>query len=217
MAGGDGVTVFVTGSFSVSADNIRWLRANAPEITSVELVLDSGQLCTRASAAGRAVGIVDAATPELAGLAERFGSVAAGGILAVTANPDEGHVVGLFARGVMGVTLTSSPAEELVTTIRGMASGHWFAPPRYLAALAETVVRNPRGPRAQKLRELLTERELDVLLLLAAGSANQEIADKLGISVTTVRSHVLSILRKLNVPNRTVAAICAYRSGLVGV
>lgn len=217
MAGGDGVTVFVTGSFSVSADNIRWLRANAPEITSVELVLDSGQLCTRASAAGRAVGIVDAATPELAGLAERFGSVAAGGILAVTANPDEGHVVGLFARGVMGVTLTSSPAEELVTAIRGVASGHWFAPPRYLAALAETVVRNPRGPRAQKLRELLTERELDVLLLLAAGSANQEIADKLGISVTTVRSHVLSILRKLNVPNRTVAAICAYRSGLVGV
>ena len=217
MAGGDGVTVFVTGSFSVSADNIRWLRANAPEITSVELVLDSGQLCTRASAAGRAVGIVDAATPELAGLAERFGSVAAGGILAVTANPDEGHVVGLFARGVMGVTLTSSPAEELVTAIRGVASGHWFAPPRYLAALAETVVRNPRGPRAQKLRELLTERELDVLLLLAAGCANQEIADKLGISVTTVRSHVLSILRKLNVPNRTVAAICAYRSGLVGV
>ncbi|MEQ0558078.1 response regulator transcription factor [Amycolatopsis sp. NEAU-NG30] len=217
MAAGDGVTVLVTGSFSVSADNIRWLRANAPEITSVELVLDTGQLCTRASAAGRAVGIVDASTPELPALAERFGSVAAGGILAVTANPAEEHVVGLFARGVMGVTLTSSPAEELVTAIRGVASGHWFAPPRYLAAVAETVVRNPRGPRAQKLRELLTDRELDVLLLLAAGSANQEIADKLGISVTTVRSHVLSILRKLNVPNRTVAAICAYRSGLVGV
>ena len=66
MAGGDGVTVLVTGSFSVSADNIRWLRANAQEITSVELVLDRHQLCTRAAAAGRAVGIVDAATPELA-------------------------------------------------------------------------------------------------------------------------------------------------------
>lgn len=217
MGDGDGVTVLVTGSFSVSADNIRWLRANAPEITSVELVVDPGQLCTRAGAAGRAVGIVDAATPELAGLAERFGSVAAGGILAVTANPAEDHVVELFARGVLGVTLTSSPAEELVTAIRGVASGHWFAPPRYLAAVAETVVRNPRGPRARKLRELLTERELDVLLLLAAGCANQAIADKLGISVTTVRSHVLSILRKLNVPNRTVAAICAYRSGLAGV
>jgi DNA-binding NarL/FixJ family response regulator len=217
VAGGDGVTVLVTGSFSVSADNIRWLRANAPEIAGVELVLDRDQLCTRASAARRAVGIVDAATPDLTGLAERFGSVAAGGILAVTANPAEEHVVGLFARGVMGVTLASSPAEELVTAIRGVASGHWFAPPRYLAAVAETVVRNPRGPRARKLRELLTERELDVLLLLASGSANQEIADALGISVTTVRSHVLSILRKLNVPNRTVAAICAYRSGLVGV
>ncbi|HET6708799.1 response regulator transcription factor [Amycolatopsis sp.] len=217
MRGGDGVTVLVTGSFSVPADNIRWLRANAPEIATVELVVDRDQLCTRASAAGRAVGIVDAATPELPVLAERFGTVAVGGILAVTANPAEDHVVGLFARGVTGVVLTSSPAEELVTAIRGVASGHWFAPPRYLAALAETVVRNPRGPRARHLRELLTERELEVLLLLASGSANQEIADALGISVTTVRSHVLSILRKLNVPNRTVAAICAYRSGLAGV
>ncbi|MEU4251824.1 response regulator transcription factor [Amycolatopsis sp. NPDC026612] len=207
----------MTGSFSVSADNIRWLRANAPEIAAVELVVDRDQLCTRAGAAGRAVGIVDAATPDLTALAERFGAVAAGGILAVTANPAEDHVAGLFTRGITGVVLTSSPAEELVTAVRGVASGHWFAPPRYLPALAETVVRNPRGPRARQLRELLTERELDVLLLLASGSANQEIADVLGISVTTVRSHVLSILRKLNAPNRTVAAICAYRSGLAGV
>lgn len=216
MAGAEGITVLVTGSLSLSAENTRWLRSAAPEIDSVELVLDRQQLCTRASGTRRAVGIVDATTPELPALARQFGAVAVGGLLAVTANPDETHVVGLFGRGVMGVILASSPAEELITAVRGVASGHWFVSPRYLPALAEIVAHDPYGPRARKLRELLTERELDVLLLLASGEANQEIADHLGISVTTVRSHVLSILRKMNVPNRTVAAISAYRSGLAG-
>jgi DNA-binding NarL/FixJ family response regulator len=159
---------------------------------------------------------VDADLPDLPTLVARFPQVASGGILAVATDPDERQVVDLVTRGVMGVVHTASPAEELITAIRAIAAGYLFVPPRFLPALAYTVLRNPRNAGARELRELLTDRELDVLMLLASGSANRDIADKLGISVTTVRSHVLSILRKMNVPNRTMAAISAYRSGLTG-
>lgn len=67
---------------------------------------------------------------------------------------------------------------------------------------------------AHRLRRLLTGRELDVLRLLVSGSSNREIAAELRVSVTTVRTHVQSILRKLSAPNRTAAAIVGDRSGL---
>ena len=67
---------------------------------------------------------------------------------------------------------------------------------------------------AQCLRSVLTSRELDVLRLLMSGGSNQDIAVELGISVTTVRTHVQRILRKLDVPNRTGAAILAHGLGL---
>ncbi len=217
MSGSDGITVLLADVFSVSEDNVLRIRLTMPEISSVERVADSRQLCARAARAALAVGVVDAQTPDIAALVERFAKGASGGIVAVAADPAPARITELFAGGVMGVVLASGPAEELITAIRAVAAGHQFVPPPYLPALAEAVLRHPKGERARALRSLLTDRELDVLLLVAAGGANREIADQLGISVTTVRSHVLSILRKLNVPNRTMAAICAYRSGLAGI
>ena len=208
------IVVLVAGGFGVSPDNISRLRHTVPELDAIEVAADRDQLCARAAAAGCAVGIVDAESPGLPQLVERFHQEAAGGILAVMEDAAEGQIVELLSAGVMGVVFACSPAEELITAIRAIAAGHMFVPPPFLPALADTMLHNPLGDRARELRRILTGRELDVLLLLASGSANREIADELGISVTTVRSHVLSILRKMNVPNRTVAAIHAFRSGL---
>ncbi|MFC0429187.1 response regulator transcription factor [Kutzneria buriramensis] len=217
MLGPSAITVVVLGALRVSDENVRLLRTIAPEIGSVELVASGEQLCAEAAVWGRVVGIVDAGTPGLPAVAERFRRVAEGGLLAVAVHPNEAQVKELFACGVMGVVLTSGPAEELITAVRAISAGHMFVPPQFLPVLAETVLRNPYNERARELRGLLTEREMEVLMLLAGGRTNPEIAGQLGISVATVRSHVLTILRKMKVPNRTVAAICAYRSGLVGV
>jgi DNA-binding NarL/FixJ family response regulator len=211
------ITVVVAGAFSVSDENVHRLCAAAPEIRSVELVATGEHLCAEAAVWGHVVGIVDAGMPGLPLVVERFRKVARGGILAVATRPDDRQVKELFASGVMGMVLTSGPAEELITAVRAICAGHMFVPPKFLAILAETVLHNPYNERARELRGLLTDRELEVLLLLAGGSSNPEIADRLGISVTTVRSHVLTILRKMKVRNRTLAAICAYRSGLITV
>ena len=70
-------------------------------------------------------------------------------------------------------------------------------------------------PTSQSNLSALTERELDVLRALGQGLANQEIAEKLNIEITTVRSHISRILNKLNLDNRTQAALYAVESGLV--
>ena len=90
------------------------------------------------------------------------------------------------------------------------AAGQVQIEPRAMARLMREV-RAPDNP------EPLTERETDVLRLLAQGQSNKEIAHNLSVSEKTVKSHVSSILRKLDVPSRTQAALYAVRQGLVSI
>lgn len=131
-------------------------------------------------------------------------------VIALTSVLEDASVVGAVRAGAIGYLLKDTKADELCRSIKAAAAGQVQLSPQAAARLMREV-RAPESPQS------LTERETEVLRLLAEGKANKEIALALSISETTVKTHVSNILMKLGVPSRTQAALYAVRIGLVSV
>jgi DNA-binding NarL/FixJ family response regulator len=130
-------------------------------------------------------------------------------VLVLTSLEDQARVTMALKVGALGYILKNSSPEELVHAIRSVYMGQVTVP----AGLARAILVQESAAALPTPTEL-TGRELDVLRALAHGLSNQEIADALSISTFTVRSHVRSILGKLNFSNRTQAAAYAIEIGL---
>jgi DNA-binding NarL/FixJ family response regulator len=128
--------------------------------------------------------------------------------IALTSVLDDNSVVGAVRAGAIGYLLKDTEADDLRRAIKAAAAGQVQLSPKAAARLMREV-RAPDSPEA------LTEREIDVLRLLAQGQANKQIAASLHIGEKTVKTHVSNILAKLGVPSRTQAALYAVRIGLV--
>ena len=128
-------------------------------------------------------------------------------IIALTSVLEDASVVGAVRAGAIGYLLKDAQADELCRAIRAAAAGQVQLSPK----AAERLMREVRAPESP---EVLTQRETEVLRLLAQGQANKEIGRTLNISEKTVKTHVSSILAKLGVPSRTQAALYAVRIGL---
>lgn len=131
-------------------------------------------------------------------------------VIALTSVLEDEKVIGAIKAGAIGYLLKDTQADELCRAIKAAAAGQVQLSPQAAARLMREV-RAPESP------EKLTERETDVLRLLASGRANKEIALELDIGEKTVKTHVSAILRKLDVPSRTQAALYAVRIGLVSI
>jgi DNA-binding NarL/FixJ family response regulator len=129
-------------------------------------------------------------------------------VLALTSVLEDASVTGAVRAGAIGYLLKDTQAEELRRAIKAAAAGQVQLSPQAAARLMREV-RAPESP------ESLTERETDVLRLLAQGQANKEIARSLQIGEKTVKTHVSNILAKLGVQSRTQAALYAVHIGLV--
>jgi DNA-binding NarL/FixJ family response regulator len=129
-------------------------------------------------------------------------------VLALTSVLEDASVTGAVRAGAVGYLLKNTQADELCRAIKAAAAGQVYLTPEAAARLMREV-RAPESP------ETLTEREVDVLRLLAEGYANKEIARDLGIGEKTVKTHVSNILAKLGVQSRTQAALYAVHIGLV--
>lgn len=129
-------------------------------------------------------------------------------VIALTSVLDDGAVVGAVKSGATGYLLKDTQADELCRAIKAAAEGQVQLSPQAAARLVREV-QAPQSP------EPLTERETDVLRLLAQGQANKQIARSLQIGEQTVKTHVSNILSKLGVQSRTQAALHAVRVGLV--
>src|SRR4051812_14071575 len=129
-------------------------------------------------------------------------------VVALTSVLEDASVTGAIRAGAIGYLLKNTEAEQLRQAIRAAAAGQVQLAPEAATRLMREV-RTPESP------EMLTGRESEVLKLLARGKANKQIARELFISEKTVRSHVHSILSKLNVRSRTQAALYAVRIGLL--
>ena len=129
-------------------------------------------------------------------------------VVALTSVLEDASVTGAIQAGAIGYLLKTTEADELCDAIKAAAAGQVRLAPEAAARLMREV-RAPESPEA------LTERETQVLKLIAHGKANKQIARELFIGEATVKSHVHSILSKLNVSSRTQAALYAGRIGLV--
>ena len=115
--------------------------------------------------------------------------------------------------GAAGYLLKDVSREELVDAIRQVATGGAFIESQMLKGMLSEM--KPTGAGPSPAAKNLTKREREILTLVAEGMSNREIAEKLVLSPETVKSHVAAILEKLNVSDRTQAAIYAVRNGLV--
>ncbi len=129
-------------------------------------------------------------------------------VIALTSVLEDNAVIGAVRAGAIGYLLKDTESEELIRAIKAAAAGQVQLSPKAAARLMREV-RTPDNP------ETLTERETEVLRLLAQGMSNKEIAYTLTIGEKTVKTHVSNILGKLHVTSRTQAALYAARIGLV--
>lgn len=131
-------------------------------------------------------------------------------IVALTSVLEDRLVIDAVEAGAMGYLLKESGPDTLFDAIRAASRGEVRLDPRAQRRLLREV-------RTPEMRESLTARETDTLRLLARGMANREIAEELGVSEMTVKTHVSSVLSKLDLKSRTQAALFALREGLVGL
>ena len=135
-------------------------------------------------------------------------------VLVLSVSAQEADVTEAIMAGASGYVLKERPVEEVVAGIQAAAGGHAVISPRVATLLLGRVREEVQAERDLSAMHLST-RELEVLGLLADGMANQEIADALYISPSTVRNHVANILAKLHVDNRVQAAVRAVRGRIV--
>ncbi|MET4427903.1 response regulator transcription factor [Mycolicibacterium sp. 624] len=182
----------VVGEASSEGEAEAVVRAVSPDVVLLDLKLSAGSdfeglsLCTKLSAAHPQVGL-----------------------LVLTTFLDEDLVVRAVHAGARGYVVKDVDTTELVRAIRAISSGESAFDARSAAA----VVRSLNG--RTEPRQQLTDRELDVLRLLATGLSNQKIGETLFISGTTAKFHVSNIMRKLEVSRRAEAVYAASKRGLI--
>jgi DNA-binding NarL/FixJ family response regulator len=137
-------------------------------------------------------------------------------VVVLTTFDQNEYVVRALRAGAYGFLLKDAPASRLVTAVRAAASGEALIEPAITRRLLERFAAPDAGPAAlpASLRTL-TERELDVLRLVARGLSNAEIAEELVVAETTVKTHVARVLAKLGLRDRVQAVVLAYESGFV--
>ncbi|MGA2159271.1 MAG: response regulator transcription factor [Dehalococcoidia bacterium] len=130
----------------------------------------------------------------------------------LTTYSDDEYIFKGIAAGARAYLLKDAPREELFKAIRAVSRGESLIQPvvasRLLDRLAELSKKTPSA-------EMLSERELEVLRLMASGVSNKDIAEQLSITQSTVKTHITSIFQKLNVTTRTEAVTTALRKGMI--
>lgn len=137
-------------------------------------------------------------------------------ILVVTSFGDNDHVFAAIKAGADGYLLKDAPSNDVLAAIRDLYAGHRRIPADIAIRLLQEM-KSPLAPDSDPTVEPLTERELDTLKLVARGYSNQEIAEHLSLSESTVRAYVSHILGKLHVASRTQATLYALRTGIASL
>ncbi|KEK23700.1 response regulator [Bacillus gaemokensis] len=131
-------------------------------------------------------------------------------IVVVTSFLDDEKLYPVIEAGATSYLLKTSKASDIADAVRATYDGETVLEPKVTGKMMSRM----RQKKEQPLHEDLTEREFEILLLIAEGKSNQEIADELFIALKTVKTHVSNILNKLNVSDRTQAVIYAFRHQL---
>lgn len=134
-------------------------------------------------------------------------------VIMLTIHDDREYLLETMKIGADGYILKDSDAEGLVKAIRDVNMGQSYVQPSIASLLVNKTVKENDNPDIRKINSL-TKREYEVLTLIAEGLSNKDIADKLYISEKTVKNHVSSIFRKIDVNDRIQAAIFAFKNNI---
>ncbi|MDP9373181.1 MAG: response regulator transcription factor [Chloroflexota bacterium] len=191
-----------------------------PDLQVVGEAANGEEAVRQAAALRPAVVLMDLRMPVLDGVAATRRLRAEGPetqVIVLTTFDDDEYVFEALRAGAIGYLLKDVSGERLVEAVRAAARGESSLQPAVAAKVIAEFARltDPARPRRQPLPEPLSERELEVLRLLATGASNREIADRLFIAEGTVKNHLTSILGKLGVRDRTQAALKARELGLL--
>lgn len=136
-------------------------------------------------------------------------------VVILTTFERDAYVFDALQAGASGFLLKNAPPEELVHAVRVVAAGDALLAPSVTRRIIEQFARRPVKPELGEQLEALTAREREVLVLLARGRSNAELADELFVTSGTIKTHVSSLLAKLGLRDRVQAVVLAYESGLV--
>jgi len=189
-----------------------------PEIEVVAVAHNGAEALALIPGAAPDVVLLDLKMPGMDGvqatreICRRFPTIK---VLVLTTYGADEWVFEAIRAGAAGYLLKGTPRESLIEAVKGTAAGRTHVDPSVAGKLFDRVVQSEVPPEASKIVDALSDRELDVLRLLARGYSNPDIARRLYLSEGTVRNYVSAILTKLEVPDRTRAAVLALRYGLV--
>jgi NarL family two-component system response regulator LiaR len=211
------IQVLIADDHAIVRKGIRALLATEPGIEVVGEASNGQEVLAMAQQTEPDVVLMDLVMPGMDGLeatrllTARLPKVS---ILVLTSFDGDDKVFPAIKAGALGYLLKDTGPEDLVQAIQQVYQGESSLHPSIARRLLRRIS-EPRKPSAEI--DTLTDREIEVLRLVAQGKSNREISDKLTISEATVRTHVSNILSKLNLCSRTQAALCALREGLVSL
>ncbi len=205
------IRIFLVDDHEMVREGLKLMLSHYDDIAIVGEAGTGQRALEGVSAEDPAVVLLDLQLPDMSGLEvlaalqERPSPPA---VLVLTVHDDDDFVIGAARLGARGYVLKHTSHEELALAIRRVANGGLYFGPEVSGALVN-------HDRRLQEQALLTERELDVLRLLAAGLANRDIGERLFLSPETVKTHLGNIYRKLGVEGRTQAVIVALRNKLL--
>jgi two-component system, NarL family, response regulator LiaR len=205
--------VLIADDHPVVRQGLRSFLQLQPDLEIVAEAADGEEAVTRAGDLLPDVVLLDLLMPRVSGIQaiRRIRSASPNTrIIVLTSYADDSKVVPAVRAGAAAYLLKDAEPHELADAIRAVHRGEGLLHPAVTARVLQEVAKGSRS----RLREILTERELDVLRLVAQGRSNREIARDLVISEKTVKTHVSNLLAKLHVADRTQAALFAVREGL---
>jgi NarL family two-component system response regulator LiaR len=217
MSASNPIRVFIAEDHAIVRKGIRALLALEPDIEVVGEAANGREAVRGIESSRPDVVLMDLVMPEMDGI-EAIQQVVArqpqARILVLTSFATDDKVFPAIKAGALGYLLKDSEPRDVVDAIRQVYRGESSLHPRIARKLMQELSHPPDQPPTP---DPLTEREMEVLRLVAQGKSNREIADDLTVTEGTVRVHVSSILSKLHLASRTQAALYALREGLASL
>ena len=215
------ISILLVDDQAIVREGLRSMLAPEPDMVVVGEASNGRQSLQLVAKTSPNVVLMDVRMPGMDGLTalERLKQVSPRtSVIMVTLYDDPDYLLRAVAAGAAGYVLKDAAREELVRAVRITAEGGAIVDPSMLSHLlrkmSRLMMRACPAPSCTTV-QTLSDRELEVLRLIAEGHTNPQIADELIISPTTVKTHVQNILHKLDVSDRTQAAVYAVRAGLV--
>jgi DNA-binding NarL/FixJ family response regulator len=212
------IRVLVADDQSMVRAGFRMLLAGEQDIEVVAEASNGIEAVAQAARTDPAVILMDIRMPELDGLEATRRILAANDaarVLILTTFGLDEYVYEALRAGASGFVLKDDPPEQLISAVRIVAAGDALLSPAITKRVISQFTRIPRPAPPKELSEL-TEREREILRLIATGLSNAEIGRTLFIGETTVKTHVTHILQKLGLRDRVQAVVLAYQAGLFG-